>query len=95
MKWEVLKLGRKHNLSIACLLSLFDKTAKPILLYGGDILVFRNNDILENVHLKCWKGFNYIISQTDFKFEEYFEVLDENKFIFIYVTLELLIMNCQ
>jgi hypothetical protein len=35
--YEVLKLGRKHNLSIKCLLSLFDKMVKPILLYGYEI----------------------------------------------------------
>jgi hypothetical protein len=32
--YEVLKLGRVHNLSISCLLDLFDKMVKPILLYG-------------------------------------------------------------
>ena len=35
--YAVLKLGRKHNLSIKCLLSLFDKMVKPILLYGCEI----------------------------------------------------------
>jgi hypothetical protein len=50
--YEVLKLGRKHNLSIKCLLSLFDKMVKPILLYGCEIWGFGNNDVLEKVHLK-------------------------------------------
>ena len=31
--YEVLKLERKHNLSIKCLLSLFDKMVKPILCF--------------------------------------------------------------
>jgi hypothetical protein len=31
--YAVLKLGRKHNLSIKCLLSLFDKMVKPTLLW--------------------------------------------------------------
>ena len=32
--YEVLKKGRLHNLSIQCQLYIFDKTVKPILLYG-------------------------------------------------------------
>ena len=50
--YAILKLGRKHNLSIKCLLSLFDKMVKPILLYGCEIWGFGNNDVLEKVHLK-------------------------------------------
>ena len=38
--YEVLKLGRKHNLSIKCILSLFDKMVKPILLYVCEIWGF-------------------------------------------------------
>ena len=53
--YEVLKLGRKHSLSIKCLLSLFDKMVKPILLYGCEIWGFGNNDVLEKVHLKFCK----------------------------------------
>ena len=53
--YEVLKLGRKHSLSIKCLLSLFDKMVKPILLYGFEIWGFGNNDVLEKVHLKFCK----------------------------------------
>ena len=48
--YEVLKLGRKHSLSIKCLLNLFDKMVKPILLYGCEIWGFGNNDVLEKVH---------------------------------------------
>jgi hypothetical protein len=44
--YEVLNLGRKHNLSMKCLLSLFDKMVKPILLYGREIWGFGNNDVL-------------------------------------------------
>ena len=53
--YAVLKLGRKYNLSIKCLLSLFDKMVKPILLYGCEIWGFGNNDVLEKVHLKFCK----------------------------------------
>jgi hypothetical protein len=35
--YEVLKKGRLHNLSIQCQLDIFDKTVKPILLYGCEI----------------------------------------------------------
>ena len=45
--YEVLKLERKHNLSIKCLLSLFDKMVKPILLYGCELWGFGNNDVLK------------------------------------------------
>jgi hypothetical protein len=53
--YEVLKLGRKHNLSIKCQLSLFDKMVKPILFYGCEIWRFGNNDVLEKIHLKFYK----------------------------------------
>jgi hypothetical protein len=53
--YEVLKLRRKHNLSIKCLSSLFDKMVKPILLYGCEISGFGNNDVLEKVLLKFCK----------------------------------------
>jgi hypothetical protein len=32
--YEVIKRGKRHNLSIECLLDLLDKIVKPILLYG-------------------------------------------------------------
>jgi hypothetical protein len=35
--YEVIKKGRKHNLSISCQLDLFDKLVNPILLYGCEI----------------------------------------------------------
>ena len=49
--YEVIKKGRKHNLSISCQLDLFDKLVKPILLYGCEIWDSDNNDILEKVYL--------------------------------------------
>ena len=53
--YEVLKIGRMHKLSIKCLLDLFDKMIKPILLYGCEVWGFSDNDILEKIHLKYCK----------------------------------------
>ena len=53
--YEVLKKGRLHNLSIQCQLDIFDKTVKPILLYGCETWGFGKNDIIERVHLKFCK----------------------------------------
>ena len=53
--YEVIQKGRKQNRSISCQLDLFDKLVKPILLYGCEIWVSGNNDILEKVHLKFCK----------------------------------------
>jgi sorbitol-specific phosphotransferase system component IIC len=50
--YEVIKKGRKHNLSISCQLDLFDILVKPILLYGCETWGSGNNDILEKIHLK-------------------------------------------
>jgi hypothetical protein len=52
---EVLKMGRMYKLSIKCLLDLFDKMIKPILLYGCEVWGFSNNDILEKIHLNFCK----------------------------------------
>jgi hypothetical protein len=41
--FEVLKRGRKHNLSIECHLELSNKMVKPILLYGSEIWGFSKN----------------------------------------------------
>ena len=35
--YEVLKMARMYKLSIKCLLDLFDKMIKPILLYGCEV----------------------------------------------------------
>ena len=53
--YEVLKLGRTHNLSIPCQLDLFDKMVKPVLLYGCEIWGYGNCQIIERVHLKFCK----------------------------------------
>jgi hypothetical protein len=53
--YEVLKMGRMYKLSIKCLLDIFDKMIKPILLYGCKVWGFSNNDILEKIHLKFGK----------------------------------------
>ena len=63
--YAVLKLVRKHNLSIKCLLSLFDQMVKPILLYGCEIWGFGNNDVLEKpVSFNIFsKNFIHLISK--------------------------------
>jgi len=53
--YEVLKIGRIYKLSIKCLLDLFDKMIKPILVYGCKMWGFSNNDILEKMHLQFCK----------------------------------------
>jgi hypothetical protein len=45
--YEVLKIGRMYKLSIKCLLDLFDKVIKPILLYSCEVWGFSNNAFLE------------------------------------------------
>ena len=49
--YEVLKLGRVHNLSISCQLDLFDKMVKPTLLFGCEVWGCGNNEMLERVQL--------------------------------------------
>ena len=54
--FEVLKRGRRHNLSIECQLELFNKMVKPILLYGSEIWGFSKNiQCLENVQFRFCK----------------------------------------
>ena len=53
--YNVLRKGRKQNMSIECQLDLFSKLVKPILLYGCEVWGFENNDILERVQLKFFK----------------------------------------
>jgi hypothetical protein len=66
--YEVLKKGRLHNLSIQCQLDIFDKTVKPILLYGCETWgydipqSFKIPRILFNqahVTFLFWKSFIY------------------------------------
>jgi hypothetical protein len=42
--YEVLKMGRKHGLSVKIQLDLFDKMVKPILLYGCEVWGFSNRE---------------------------------------------------
>lgn len=53
--YDVIRKGRKHNLSIECQLDLFDKIVKPILLYGSEVWGVGNNSVIERVHLKFCK----------------------------------------
>ena len=62
--YEVMKKGRKHNLSISCQLDLFDKLVKLRSLYGCEIWDFGNNDILEKVHLKFCKIILHLKAST-------------------------------
>ena len=62
--YEVLKKGRLHNLSIQCQLDIFDKTVKPILLYGCETWGFGKNDIIERVHLKFCKLLLHVKTST-------------------------------
>ena len=52
--YEVLKLGRTHNLSITCQLDLFNTMVKPVLLYGCEIWGYGNCQIIEQVQLKFY-----------------------------------------
>ena len=62
--YEVLKLGRLHNLTIPCQLDLFDKMAKPVLLYGCELWGYVNCDIIERVDLKFCKMLLHMKSST-------------------------------
>ena len=67
--YDVIRKGKFHNLSIECLLDLFDKVVKPILLYGSEIwgtMNFKKGDVLEKKFEKtettnlCMKFYKYI-----------------------------------
>jgi hypothetical protein len=62
--YEVLKLGRLHNLPTPCQLDLFDKMVKPVLLYGCELWGYGNCDIIERVHLKFCKMLLHMKSST-------------------------------
>ena len=53
--YDVIRKGKFHNLSIECLLDLFDKVVKPILLYGCEVWGYGDIHIIERVHLKFCK----------------------------------------
>jgi hypothetical protein len=65
--YEVLKKGRLHNLSIQCQLDIFDKTVKPILLYGCETWGFGKNDIIERVQLNT-RTFDFSAFTLSFHF---------------------------
>jgi hypothetical protein len=54
-KIQRILFNQAHVLSIQCQLDIFDKTVKPILLYGCETWGFGKNDINERVHLKFCK----------------------------------------
>ena len=53
--YDVLKKGRMFNLSVSCIYDLFIKIVVPILLYGCEIWVFTNLQMIERLHLKFCK----------------------------------------
>ena len=53
--FSLLKKIRSLNLSYGVQSGLFDKTIKPILLYGCELWGFGNNDINERIRLKFLK----------------------------------------
>ena len=53
--FSLLKKIRVLNLPISMQIELFNKTIKPILLYGAEIYGFGNLDILERIQLKFLK----------------------------------------
>ena len=50
--------------SSGSILDIFDKTVKPILLYGCETWGFGKNYIIERVHLKCWKLLLHVKTST-------------------------------
>ena len=55
---------RKHNLSIDCILYMFDKIVKPIFLYGCEIWGFNKFPLLEKLHLKFCKHILHLKPST-------------------------------
>ena len=53
--YDVLKKGRKFNLTVSCIYDLFNKIVVPILLYGCEIWGYSNIQIIERLHLKFCK----------------------------------------
>ena len=51
----VLRKARKLNLPIDMQLELFDTMVVPILLYGAEVWVFENCNIIENLHMQFCK----------------------------------------
>ena len=51
----VLRQGRYYNISIQCLLKLFDSMVLPVLLYGSEIWRFENLSLMEKICNKFLK----------------------------------------
>ena len=49
------KKSRVFNLPVDLQLDLFDKLVTPILLYGSEIWVYEDNDVIEKLHLRYCK----------------------------------------
>ena len=45
--YEVSRRGKRHSLSIECMLDLFDKIVKPTLLYGCEVWGFSDDYVIE------------------------------------------------
>lgn len=54
--YSLLSKVRQLSLPIDIQIDLFNKTVKPILLYGAEIWGFGNNEIIERVQLKYYKN---------------------------------------
>ena len=53
--YSLLRKIKKLSLPVDMQIDLFNKTVKPILLYGCEVCGFGNNDMLERVQLKFLK----------------------------------------
>ena len=64
--YEVIRRVKRHDLSIECLLDLFDKIVKPILLYGCEVWGFSDNYVIEKNHLKFCKLILHLKQSTPY-----------------------------
>ena len=55
--FALLQKSRTLRLLSDIQIDLFDKTVKPMLLYGSEILGCGNCDVIERIHLKFFKIF--------------------------------------
>ena len=53
--YSLIQKGRRLNLPTYIMLKLVDSCVEPILLYGCEVWVYENIDILEKVHTKFCK----------------------------------------
>ena len=73
-----------YKLSIKCLLDLFDKMIKSILLYGCEVWGFSNNDILEK------KIFKIVYDSFKFKTHERLAIwcmVNQGDILYIYILI--------